>query len=161
MMHGPKNSCGLAELIYTVEVEHSQILLFSLRPLKKKKKSAPDLLVRGRISLRLNVFFSYYSSKGYQKNTCIEGCRNIKTSQNNLSYLHPASDHPLLSSCCTGCASVHDAPDCGEAGWSPLHHACRSYSHSWGGGGGGERGGGKNKTRQQERQSREEMKDMS
>lgn len=68
------------------------------------------------------------------KNDKIKKRTKTNKSQTNLTHSHPASDPLLLSSCCTGCASVHDAPDCGAARWPPLHHACRSYLHSWGGG---------------------------
>lgn len=56
--------------------------------------------------------------------------RTLTLSQTNLRHSRPASDRPLPSSGCTGCASVHDAPDCVAARWPPPHHACRSYSHS-------------------------------
>lgn len=74
------------------------------------------------------------STTKYAKHKCTQTMRNateyLTSRQTKLRHSRPASDLPLPSSCCTGCASVHDAPDSGAARWPPPHHACRSYSCS-------------------------------
>lgn len=91
------------------------------------RNTPPPVLPPGQVLISWNVSCRKKHSNAFRRESKWTVKIRLRLKRR---HLRPASGLPLPSSCCTDCASVHDAPDCGAAGESPPPHACRSYSHS-------------------------------